>query len=568
MQWFVTADTEQHYFTIHEQHPELHDQLRAIAVLDLVANNTDRKSGHCLLGRPTTASVWGIDHGLCFAAEYKLRTVIWEFGGEPIPDALARAGVADCRERSRSRSPRCSTTTRSRRSRAEPRGASRNGSSPSTRPAAATPGRSSDGRRSGRCSGHDVSEHDHIGRRPRRADPRGDLDGLVRMIDDRCASRRLGRAAAAARPRTPRGRHRPAAVAGGDARRVPPRPARPRPSSWRRCSTRATAVRSLHDRSADRGRRPAPHVGRAVAGARSRAAGGVRRPRAGAARRGRRRRAPTSRRSSTCPLAPRSRGSRPTRSPPTPTSAPSSRCRTSPERRPIRLDRDRRRTMRSDSTTTSSSPSASSSSRGSPSSNGAARRGRASRATSARRDRRARRARRARIAALDPRGRAGVDGVGGASGGAHGRRRGAAAGGSAHGGCSPRSATSLDEWPVRAERTRRAGRPNWAGTAGTPTSRRWAGAAARGRRRGRRHRLGDHRPRRRRRACRKPDPKVVHRSRRDRRERHRCTTFARMRWSGSAAGLEGFEELRAAPCGRRRRCRGRRCRRSGLPCPC
>ncbi|MET0908800.1 MAG: phosphatidylinositol kinase, partial [Ilumatobacteraceae bacterium] len=50
-----------------------------------------RKSGHCLLvpaTETTPASVWGIDQGLCFAPEYKLRTVIWEFGGEPIPDTL------------------------------------------------------------------------------------------------------------------------------------------------------------------------------------------------------------------------------------------------------------------------------------------------------------------------------------------------------------------------------------------------------------------------------------------------------------------------------------------------
>ena len=89
VQWFVVADHSQHYFTIHETHPDLHDRLRAMALLDVLANNTDRKSGHVLLipernGEP--ASVWGIDNGLCFAAESKLRTVIWEFGGEEIPE--------------------------------------------------------------------------------------------------------------------------------------------------------------------------------------------------------------------------------------------------------------------------------------------------------------------------------------------------------------------------------------------------------------------------------------------------------------------------------------------------
>lgn len=84
-QWFVDADHSEHYFTIHEQRPDLHDQLREIAVLDVLANNTDRKSGHCLLAHDR---VWAIDNGLCFSAPFKLRTVIWEFGGEPVPEHL------------------------------------------------------------------------------------------------------------------------------------------------------------------------------------------------------------------------------------------------------------------------------------------------------------------------------------------------------------------------------------------------------------------------------------------------------------------------------------------------
>lgn len=96
VQWFVTGDHSEHYFTIYESYPETRDQLRSIAALDILANNTDRKSGHCLLvpaadGR--RAEVWAIDNGLCFAPAFKLRTVIWEFGGEPLPDrALSVAG--------------------------------------------------------------------------------------------------------------------------------------------------------------------------------------------------------------------------------------------------------------------------------------------------------------------------------------------------------------------------------------------------------------------------------------------------------------------------------------------
>jgi uncharacterized repeat protein (TIGR03843 family) len=91
VQWFAIADHAEHYFTIYESMPELHDRLRDIAALDILANNTDRKGGHCLLVPARVdapATVWGIDHGLCFAPEFKLRTVIWEFGDEPLPDHI------------------------------------------------------------------------------------------------------------------------------------------------------------------------------------------------------------------------------------------------------------------------------------------------------------------------------------------------------------------------------------------------------------------------------------------------------------------------------------------------
>ena len=95
LQWFVEADHQQHYFTIYETHPELHDALRPFALFDVIANNTDRKSGHVLIDGDD--HLWGIDHGLCFAAEFKLRTVVWEFGGEPVPGELLTlaAQVAD-----------------------------------------------------------------------------------------------------------------------------------------------------------------------------------------------------------------------------------------------------------------------------------------------------------------------------------------------------------------------------------------------------------------------------------------------------------------------------------------
>jgi len=84
-QRFVPAHFEEHYFTLLER-PEHHDALKAICAFDLLVNNGDRKSGHCLLGED--GRLWGIDHGLCMHDEPKLRTVIWDFGGQPVPEAL------------------------------------------------------------------------------------------------------------------------------------------------------------------------------------------------------------------------------------------------------------------------------------------------------------------------------------------------------------------------------------------------------------------------------------------------------------------------------------------------
>jgi len=86
LQWFIECDFQHHYFTLFEDAPETHPELARMALFDFVANNTDRKSGHVLRG--DDGRVWGIDHGLCFSAVFKLRTVIWDFAGEPIPEEL------------------------------------------------------------------------------------------------------------------------------------------------------------------------------------------------------------------------------------------------------------------------------------------------------------------------------------------------------------------------------------------------------------------------------------------------------------------------------------------------
>lgn len=88
LQWFVECDFQEHYFTLHSGAPHSHAALARIALFDIVTNNTDRKSGHVLRGHD--GRIWGIDHGLCFSAVFKLRTVIWDFAGDAIPPALLK----------------------------------------------------------------------------------------------------------------------------------------------------------------------------------------------------------------------------------------------------------------------------------------------------------------------------------------------------------------------------------------------------------------------------------------------------------------------------------------------
>jgi uncharacterized repeat protein (TIGR03843 family) len=83
VQAFVDADPGEHFFSLRNHHL---DQFRPVAAFDVVANNADRKSGHCLLGRD--GRIWSIDHGLCFATHAPLRSVIWEFAGEALPPDL------------------------------------------------------------------------------------------------------------------------------------------------------------------------------------------------------------------------------------------------------------------------------------------------------------------------------------------------------------------------------------------------------------------------------------------------------------------------------------------------
>jgi uncharacterized repeat protein (TIGR03843 family) len=84
IQQFINYDPEYHYFTFSESDRA---RLRRVALFDHLTNNADRKGSHVLIEKGT-GCLFAIDHGLCFHVEGKLRTVIWDFAGQPIPDEL------------------------------------------------------------------------------------------------------------------------------------------------------------------------------------------------------------------------------------------------------------------------------------------------------------------------------------------------------------------------------------------------------------------------------------------------------------------------------------------------
>ncbi len=83
IQYFVDHDPEYNYFSFDES---LLPQLMRLCIFDTLVNNADRKGGHCLVDSQN--HLWGIDHGLTFHTAHKLRTVIWNFAGQRIPESL------------------------------------------------------------------------------------------------------------------------------------------------------------------------------------------------------------------------------------------------------------------------------------------------------------------------------------------------------------------------------------------------------------------------------------------------------------------------------------------------
>lgn len=87
LQQHIEYNPNYHYFNFK---PADRLRLRPVALFDLLVNNADRKGSHVFFQR-RTRRLFAIDHGLCFHADDKLRTVIWDFAGEDIPPELISA---------------------------------------------------------------------------------------------------------------------------------------------------------------------------------------------------------------------------------------------------------------------------------------------------------------------------------------------------------------------------------------------------------------------------------------------------------------------------------------------
>jgi uncharacterized repeat protein (TIGR03843 family) len=100
VQLFIEHDPEYHYFNFEEKDRQ---RLRPVVLFDILINNADRKGSHLLVD--ADERLWLIDHGICFHVEDKLRTVIWDFAGESLPENLCQ-DISRFVKRMRESSPR------------------------------------------------------------------------------------------------------------------------------------------------------------------------------------------------------------------------------------------------------------------------------------------------------------------------------------------------------------------------------------------------------------------------------------------------------------------------------
>ena len=84
LQQYIEHDPNYHYFTFSEEDKA---KLQPVVFFDLLTNNADRKGGHVFF-EDESRQLYAIDHGICFHEDDKLRTVLWDFAGQTIPDNL------------------------------------------------------------------------------------------------------------------------------------------------------------------------------------------------------------------------------------------------------------------------------------------------------------------------------------------------------------------------------------------------------------------------------------------------------------------------------------------------
>ncbi|MFC1935278.1 SCO1664 family protein [Chloroflexota bacterium] len=85
VQLYIESDPRGNYFNLHDGY---RDEMLRVCTFDIIANNADRKASHCLLG--IDGHIWAIDHGVTFHSQPKLRTVIWDFAGDPVPQWILK----------------------------------------------------------------------------------------------------------------------------------------------------------------------------------------------------------------------------------------------------------------------------------------------------------------------------------------------------------------------------------------------------------------------------------------------------------------------------------------------
>jgi hypothetical protein len=82
VQWFIDPPSKKDNGSTTIEVPAL----KQVALFDILINNADRKAGHFLVD--SDGRLWLVDHGLTFNSAPKLRTVLWDFSGQPVPGKL------------------------------------------------------------------------------------------------------------------------------------------------------------------------------------------------------------------------------------------------------------------------------------------------------------------------------------------------------------------------------------------------------------------------------------------------------------------------------------------------